>query len=82
MPPKDYHKNIKVFFSIQCIVKNLNALGVLSQFLHLNVKRACESSGMGLGWAPWVEFMDIWKCINQKKRAICAFGTKLGHKVI
>jgi len=80
--PKGLPQDIKVFFSIQCIVKDLNALGVLSHFLHLNVKGACESSGMGLGWTPRVELMDIWKCINQKKRAICAFGTKLGHKVI
>jgi hypothetical protein len=80
--PKGLPQDFWIFFSIQCIVKDLNALGVLSSSLHLKVKGACESFGMGLGWAPQVEFMDIWKCINQKKKTTCAFGTKLGHMII
>ncbi len=80
--PKGLPQSIKVIFLIQCIVENLNALGVPFSSLHLKVRGACESSRMGLGWAPQAEFTDIWKCINQKKRAICVFGIKLGHRVI
>jgi hypothetical protein len=34
---------------------------------------------MGLGWIPQFKLMNMWKCINQKKKVIITIGAKLGH---
>jgi hypothetical protein len=48
--------------------------------LHLGFIKVCKTFKMGLGWEFKVELLNMWKYTNQKKKTICAFGIKLGHR--
>ncbi len=53
-------------------------MNVLFCSLHLGILKVCKTFKMGLGWEFKVEFLNMWKYTNQKKKTICAFGIKLG----